>query len=87
MSKLQMYAQAQARARDHLSPLMSVATIDKSFASGIAAMSAATIDKSLPSGNAARSAATILGPLNIRSLDIFLEYASPCLMGLFTPKS
>jgi hypothetical protein len=27
------------------------------------------------------------GPLSIRALDIFLGYASPCLMGLFTPKN
>jgi hypothetical protein len=28
-----------------------------------------------------------LGPLNIRALEIFLGYASPCLMDLFIPKS
>jgi hypothetical protein len=28
-----------------------------------------------------------LGPLNIRPLEIFLGYASPCLMGLFTTKN
>jgi hypothetical protein len=28
-----------------------------------------------------------LGPLNIRVLEIFHGYASPCLMDLFTPKS
>jgi hypothetical protein len=27
-----------------------------------------------------------LGPSNIRALEIFLGYASPCLMDLFTPK-
>jgi hypothetical protein len=27
-----------------------------------------------------------LGPLNIRALEIFLGYASPCLMDLFAPK-
>jgi hypothetical protein len=27
-----------------------------------------------------------VGPLNIRALDIFLGYASPCLMDLFPPK-
>jgi hypothetical protein len=27
-----------------------------------------------------------LGPLNIRALEIFLGYASPCLTDLFTPK-
>jgi ABC-type multidrug transport system ATPase subunit len=29
---------------------------------------------------------TTLGPVNIRALEIFLGYASPCLMDLFSPK-
>jgi hypothetical protein len=33
-----------------------------------------------------RRASSTLGPLIIRALEIFLGYASPCLIDLFTPK-